>query len=134
MVKKIFNFYNLFLSLGAIYLGSSMILGRGTFDTFPSEWIGVMPFTSWISLGLFGMFVFGVGNAAVAAYGFIKVDKRVFLLTIALGVLLSLCALLPNFLLGESYLPVVYLFIASFFQVFLGIWGLVTKKNKTALN
>lgn len=129
MLKKTVNFFNLFLSLGAFYLGLSMFLGKGIFATFPPEWVGIMPFSNWASLALFGIIVFGIGNAMTSIYGFLKKDKKIFTLTFILGMLLFLCALMPIVLLGEWYLPTVYFFILSFFQILLGFFGLVTKKK-----
>ena len=44
-LKNILNIFNLLSSLGAFYLGIEMILGRGSFDTWPPEWIGKIPFS-----------------------------------------------------------------------------------------
>jgi len=42
------------------------------FVEFPPEWVGVMPFTSWSALAIYGMIVFGIGNAVAAVYGFTR--------------------------------------------------------------
>ncbi|WP_422122294.1 hypothetical protein DHX103_10820 [Planococcus sp. X10-3] len=128
LYKKIVSSYALLLSLGAFYLGSIMLLGEGLFADFPPEWVGVMPFNSWISLALFGMIVFGLGNAGAAIHGFMKKDKKVFVLAIVLGALCFLCAALPVILLGEWYLPLIQLFLASAIQMALGLIGLIAKK------
>lgn len=107
-----------------------MFLGKGAFADFPPEWMDVMPFSSWNSLALFGMIVFGIGNAGAGIYGFNKKNNKVFVLAIILGILCFLCAALPLILLGEWYLPLVFLFLASLIQVLLGVIGLLTSKGE----
>lgn len=128
MLRTILNTFNLLLSLGAFYLGGLMFLKKGIFSAFPQEWIGQMPFSSWASLALFGIIIFGIGNAVAFAYGFIKKNKKVFILSIGMGSLLLLCAALPIVLLGEWYLPTAYFFILSSIQLVLGLVGLVAEK------
>ncbi|PPA70624.1 hypothetical protein [Jeotgalibacillus proteolyticus] len=134
MLKNILSAYHLVLAIGAFYVGGTMLLGRGVFDTFPSEWVGVMPFSSWAGLAIFGMIVFGIGNALAGAYGFIKKDRKLFIVTIAFGVLCFACASMPMFLLGEGYLPLTFLFIVSFIQIAFGLIGLAKKKSYKELN
>lgn len=130
MLKKIVSSYCLLLSLGAFLLGIYMLLGKGIFVDYPPEWIGVMPFSSWNSLALFGMIIFGIGNAGAGIYGFRKKTKKVFVWAISLGAFCFLCAALPIFLLGEWYLPLVQLFLASVIQVLLGVIGLIASKGE----
>ena len=126
LLKNILNIYNLLLSLVAFYLGVSMFLERGVFDTFPQEWIGVLPFNNWASLALFGIIVFGVGNGIASTYGFIKQDKKIFTITFTMGALFLLCTVLPTILLGEWYLPTSALFVFSLIQLLLGLFGFLT--------
>ena len=130
MLRIIVSSYSLLLSLGAFYLGSVMLFAKGVFGDFPPEWIGVMPFSSWDALGLFGMIVFGAGNALVAFYGFRKKSNKVFVSAIILGALCFLCAASPIILLGEGYLPLVQLFLVSAVQILLGVIGLIVGKSK----
>lgn len=65
LLRKSISVYNLLLAFGAFYIGAAMFLGKGGFREFPQEWIGRMPFSSWASIALFGILVFGAGNAAV---------------------------------------------------------------------
>ncbi|QHJ69138.1 hypothetical protein [Planococcus halotolerans] len=130
MLKKLVSSYCLFLSLSAFLLGSYMFLGKGAFADFPPEWIGIMPFSSWNSLALFGMIVFGISNAVAGIYGFNKKNSKVFVLAIFLGALCFLCAALPIILLDEWYLPLVFLFLASTVQILLGFIGLITSKEE----
>lgn len=117
------NFYNSLLSLGAFYLGGFMLAGRGVFDTFPPEWKGVMPFNSWASLALFGIIVFGIGNAAAAIYGFRRNNKNIFIITTMMGALFFLCTIIPTMLAGEWYLPMSMLAALSVIQLLLGFLG-----------
>lgn len=93
LIKNILNVYNLLLSLGAFYLGMSMFLERGVFDTFPKEWTGVLPFNNWASLALFGIIVFGFGNGIASTYGFLKKDNKIFIITFTMGAYFSFALL-----------------------------------------
>ncbi|KOS68696.1 hypothetical protein AEA09_09180 [Lysinibacillus contaminans] len=126
LLKNILSSYNLLLSLGAFYLGVSMFLERGVFDTFPPEWLGVLPFNNWAGLALFGMIVFGIGNGIASTYGFIKKDKKIFTMTFTMGALFFFCTVIPTILLGEWYLPTSAFFVFSLIQILLGLFGFLT--------
>lgn len=126
--------FNLLLSLGAFYMGASMFLAWGVFSAFPQEWIGIMPFGSWATLAVFGIMIFGIGNAIASVYGFLKKDRVVFIFTILLGGLLLVCSAMPVFLIGEWYLPTVQLLMLGFIQMLLGLFSLFIKKNKKRIN
>lgn len=128
MIKTIVSTYSFLLSLGAFYLGITMLSGQGMFAEFPPEWSGVMPFGSWTALALFGMIVFGLGNAIAAFYGFFRKNRGIYVPAIILGALCFGGALMPAVLLGEWYLPTVYLFMAGTLQVLLGVTGFIAVK------
>ena len=123
LLKNILNLYNLLLSLGAFYLGIQMILARGAFDSWPPEWIGKLPFNSWVSLALFGMIIFGIGNAYASIRGFIKKDKTIFLMTFTMGALFFFCTVISTILVGEWYLPTSGFLLFSAIQILLGLVG-----------
>ena len=125
VLRNIVTVYNLLLSLGAFYVGILMFLERGVFDTFPQEWIGVLPFNNWASLALFGIIVFGIGNGIASIYGFVKKGKNLFILTLTMGVLFFLCTIIPTNLLGEWYLPTSLFSVFSVIQLLLGLLGLL---------
>ncbi|NIK12601.1 hypothetical protein [Alkalibacillus almallahensis] len=127
-IKNISNVYNLLLSLGAFYLGVTMLSGEGVFETFPPEWVGRMPFNSWESLAIMGMVIFGVGNAVISLYGFMKKDHKLFILTFTWGLLLFLSAIMPIMLIGEWYLPALQIWLLSLMQLILGFIGIVSKR------
>lgn len=126
LIKNILNVYNLLLSLGAFYLGVSMFLERGVFDTFPQEWTGVLPFNNWGSLALFGIIIFGFGNGIASTYGFLKKDNKIFIITFTTGALFFLCTVIPTTMLGEWYLPTSAFFVLSIIQMLLGLFGFLT--------
>ena len=130
MLTKLVSAFNLAMSLGAFYMGISMLPFMGVFVEFPPEWVGVMPFNSWSALATYGMVVFGSGNAVAAVYGFVRKTRKIFVANLGLGVLLFLSAALPIMLLGEWYLPLVFFFVLSFIQIALGLYG-VFSKHKT---
>lgn len=123
LLRKYVSGYNLLLALGAFYMGTSILLSEGIFGEFPPEWTGRMPFNSWESLALFGIVVFGVGNAAIAVMGFVKNTKPVFWLTAMMGALLFAASVMPAVLVGEWYLPTVQLLAIGILQLALGLFG-----------
>lgn len=132
MFRKMVSLYHLFLSVSAFVLGTYMLFGEGSFDTFPNEWVGTMPFSSWMSLAIVGMILLGIGNILMTALGFLKRGKNVYIGAMVLGLLLCLGASLPGILLGEGYLPIVYLYVAGILQIALGLVGIVSKKRQKA--
>ena len=127
MLTKLVSAFNVAMSLGAFYMGISMLPVAGVFVEFPPEWVGVMPFTSWSALAIYGMIVFGIGNAVAAVYGFVGKTRKLFVANLILGVLLFLSAALPIVLLGDWYLPLVFFFFLSFIQLALGLFGVFSK-------
>lgn len=130
LLRKYVSGYNLLLALGAFYMGTSMLLGGGIFADFPPEWTGRMPFNSWESLALFGIVVFGVGNAAVAVMGFVRNKKHVFGLTAMMGALLFAASVMPAVFVGEWYLPTVQLLAMGILQLMLGLFGGLRERLK----
>ena len=84
-----------------------------------------MPFNNWAGLALFGIIVFGAGNASASVYGFIKKNQTIFIMTATMGALLLFCTVTGTVLAGESYLPTGALFILSLLQLLIGLFGLV---------
>lgn len=125
LLKISLHVYNLCLSLGAFYMGISMIAGKGAFDTYPSEWIGVLPFHSWKSIALFGMIIFGVGNGITAIYGFRKKDTKIYTMSFTMGVLFCLATVIATILINEWLLPTSFFLVLSILQISLGLLGFV---------
>ncbi|SHG61628.1 hypothetical protein [Ornithinibacillus halophilus] len=129
--KRVISSYNLLLFLGAFYVGALLLLGEGVFGSFPPEWIGKMPFNSWATIAIFGMSVFGIGNAVVSIYGFKKNGgKKFYIVTVVMGLLLFLSSVSPVILLGEWYLPLAQLCLVSVIQILLGLFGLIRENSK----
>lgn len=129
-LKTISNLYNLLLSLGAFYSGMMMLLGTGSFASFPQEWLGKVPFNNWIIVAFFTILLFGIGNAVASLYGFMKRENQVFIITIIMGSLFFLCIVTQIILLKEWYLATVEFLFLSVIQIFIGSFGLVTKNRK----
>ncbi|MYL32461.1 hypothetical protein GLW08_06785 [Pontibacillus yanchengensis] len=121
------SMYDLLLTLGAFYIGISMLLGNGIFATFPPGWNGIMLFNNWASLALFAIIIFGIGNARVSIYGFIKKEKKLFILTLTMGMIFLLSTVTQIILVKELYLATVQFMFFSSIQIVFGFVGLVTK-------
>ncbi len=128
MLKKtIINVYNTALSLGAFYLGGTMISGKGIFVAFPPEWAGDLPFDSWMDMAIMGMIVFGLGNAVVAIRGFMRNDRQIYFSTLFMGALLFIATIGATLSVGEWYLASVQLLIASIGQLLLGLGAFILR-------
>ena len=126
MLLKIgLNAYNVCLSLGAFYLGILMIAGKGAFDTYPPEWIGILPFHSWMGFALFGMIIFGFGNGIASIYGLRKKDKKNYTMTFTMGILFCFATVISTILIDEWLLPTGVFLLLSIIQIALGLLGLV---------
>ncbi|MET3658055.1 hypothetical protein [Sporosarcina psychrophila] len=112
-----------------------MFLERGAFDTFPQEWIGVLPFNNWASLALFGMIVFGIGNGIASTYGFKNNDKKIHN-DLHYGSFIFLLYCYTNYFVGRMVLTNISIFCIKLNPNFTWfIWfphclfGFVTKKS-----
>ena len=66
MKKKVSLFllgvFDLLLFAGATWFGILMLTATRGFETYPAEWLGKMPFASWLPIGMLAIAVFGLGN------------------------------------------------------------------------
>ncbi|MGB8002000.1 MAG: hypothetical protein WCF60_18155 [Anaerobacillus sp.] len=124
MIAHLSWIYNLLLALGAIGLGVLMYTGKAGFSTFPQEWLDKVPFTSWASIGLIGIIIFGIGNAIAFVYSFKNIGKKIDLLTVIMGIILLLTLVTQRFLLQEWYLATMELMVVSLIQIMLGSFGI----------
>ena len=71
------GFYDLILSLGAVFIGVMMVSSSsGIFTEYPKEWLSKIPFDSWVIPGIIAILIFGVGNIISAAISFRKVSNK----------------------------------------------------------
>ncbi len=118
--------YELFLSFGAILTGSMMVAGnQGVFAEYPRDWLMKLPFDSWVVPGVISIVVFGLGNIVAAVLCFYDTNKA-WLVSIVMGTILCVSAVLQVMVLGEWYLATLQLFILGMVQLWLS--GRVNKK------
>jgi len=73
----ILGIYDLFLALGAIFSGLMMISSiSGVFSEYPTQWISILPFKSWIIPGIIAIAIFGIGNIAAASFSFRRKNNK----------------------------------------------------------
>lgn len=91
--------YDMLVAIGGVAIGVMMIgANYGIFIEYPEEWLGVLPFKSWIPIGVIAITVFGVGNFLAAITGFIK--RRNPWMSILMGMLLIICIFAQIALVG----------------------------------
>lgn len=121
--KILLGIYDLILSIGAIYLGILMILSNsGIFAEYPKEWLDKVPFQSWVTPGIIGILVFGLGNIISAAYCFIKDNSKAWILSTLLGCIFFTSLVAQVILLGEWYMATTQFFIFSIIQLSLSAY------------
>ena len=65
-----------------------MLLKKGVFASFPNEWTMYVPFNNWIIPALFLIILFGIGNAFASLNGLLKKERKLYNLTMIMGILL----------------------------------------------
>ena len=125
-VRVLLGVYNLICSAGAIFYGSMMIGLTGEFAEYPKEWIGKLPFESWVPIGLYAVVVFGLGNLIAAILTILK-KRGAWILSSGLGLLLLGSMIAQGLILQEWYLPTGEFMLVGFVQLLLSIvvffWG-----------
>lgn len=117
MSKVILGIYDLILSLGAIYMGTMMILGNGMFAEYPKEWLSKVPFENWIAPGLIAIVIFGLGNIIAAIFSFKKESNKSWALSAIMGLTFFISMIFQVILLQEWYMATVEFYIFSIIQL-----------------
>ncbi|OQC17323.1 MAG: hypothetical protein BWX72_00421 [Firmicutes bacterium ADurb.Bin080] len=131
MSKVLLGVYDLFLSLGAIYIGIMMVSGKGIFSEYPKEWLSKVPFDSWVIPGLVAIVVFGLGNIIAAIFSIGKKGNKSWYTSAIVGVIFFVSLVVQVLVLGEVYLATAEFFVLSLIQLCLcGNVFLSYKKNQ----
>lgn len=115
--KIILAIYDLFLSLGAIYMGIMMILGNGMFAEYPKEWLAKIPFENWVAPGLIAIIVFGLGNIIAAIFSLRAKCNKSWYISAIMGGIFFVSLIVQVLVLGEAYLATVEFFVLSIIQL-----------------
>lgn len=115
--------FDLLLFAGATWFGILMLTAARDFDTYPAEWLGRMPFTSWLPIGMLAIAVFGLGNLLAAVFTIEGHDRRSALCSAVLGALLILGITAQYLAVGAMYLPGAEFILLGFLQI--GLAGIV---------
>lgn len=126
-MKMVLITYDLFLALGAIYQGFRMMFGR--YGEYPPEWLGRVPFTSWVIPGIIAIVFYGLGNLLAGVFTFIKGNKGI-VVSFIMGVLFLVSLLISIRVLGEVYLVTSEFIILSIIQILLSIITFIAYKKR----
>lgn len=109
--------YDLLISLGAIFIGVNMILGKGVFNEYPKEWLSKVPFQNWFLPGIIGIVMFGLGNCIAAILSFRRQGNLSWIVSTIMAGIFLISMVAQYILFREWYLPSSMLLIFSIIQV-----------------
>ncbi|MHA6261518.1 hypothetical protein ACXYMX_16785 [Sporosarcina sp. CAU 1771] len=103
----VLGIYDLFLAMGAIWLGVQMITSsNGTFfaDPYPDSWVSNLPFDSWVMPGILAVVIFGLGNIIAAVLSFKKEHNSSWYASAVMGVVFLFGLAYQYIAVGEMYI------------------------------
>jgi hypothetical protein len=128
---RLLGFYNLILSIGAIYAGILMVSSNsGIFTEYPKEWISKTPFESWFPIGGIAIVIFGLGNFIASILCFIGKANKGSIMSVIMGGTLFLCLVFQVIILGEWYLGTLEFMLVSIVQLGLSTYILYSNRNR----
>ncbi|WP_066889664.1 hypothetical protein [Clostridium nigeriense] len=126
-MKMVLITYDLFLALGAIYEGFRMVLGR--YGEYPPEWLGRVPFKSWVIPGIIAILFYGLGNLLAGVSTFIG-GKKGIIITFIMGIIFLVSLLISIRVLGDIYLATGEFIILSVIQILLSIITFIVYRSR----
>jgi hypothetical protein len=103
----VLGIYDLFLAMGAIWLGVQMITSsNGTFfaDPYPDSWVSNLPFDSWVMPGILAVVIFGLGNIIAAVLSFKKEHNSSWYASAVMGAVFLFGLAYQYIAVGEMYI------------------------------
>ncbi len=74
--------------------------------------------------------MFGIGNAFASLNGLLKKERKLYNLTMIMGILLLLSTVIQVFVLKEWFLATVEFLFIGLIQIFLGLFGINAYKKR----
>lgn len=125
---NLLGIYDLILSLGAIYIGTHMIIIN---RNYPKEWLSKLPFQDWIMIGIIGILIFGIGNIIAAIFSFKRIGDKPWVMSFIMGLILFISMIVQVKVLEEWYMATVQFFLFSIIQLSLSLIELIRERYKT---
>ena len=125
----VLGIYDLFLAVGAIWLGVQMITSsNGTFfaDPYPDSWVSNLPFDSWVMPGILAVVIFGLGNIIAAVLSFKKEHNSSWYASAVIGSVFLFGLAFQYIAVGEMYIVIGPFLIIGIVQLCLSgyvFWG-----------
>lgn len=119
--SNILGIYDLLLATGAIYTGLLMITKSGNFSADPNVSFHNLSIHNWVVCGIIAIFLFGLGNMSASIVCFLNQNRRIWLLSGIMGVLLLLTIIAQIIVFGELYLATFEIMILGLVQMALSI-------------
>lgn len=125
--KFVLGIYNLLLAGFAIWDGILMVSATQVFSSYPSDWLGKLPFDSWMPYGVIAIVVFGLGNLLAAMLCLVNKLRIAAIWSGILGILLCAIMLGTFVITGHTYMPGNMMLIAGALQLVLSVLMLASK-------
>ncbi|HEY5585156.1 MAG TPA: hypothetical protein VIK78_11795 [Ruminiclostridium sp.] len=127
----ILGIYDLILASGAIFSGFLMLSSsKGIFSEYPTEWLSILPFKSWIIPGIIAISLFGVGNIVAAIFSFRRKNNKSWFASSLMGGILLISLVCQVIILGEWYLATMEFLILSIVQLCLSGFALLVMERQ----
>lgn len=125
--------YDLFLSAGAVVYGFRMIFGTDEiFRTYPKEWLGKVPFDSWVAPGIIAVVIYGLGNALAAILCIGGKRKTPWLASLIMGAFFFASLVAQVLIFGECYMATAWFFLFSIIQLCLSLHSAYRSRKEMA--
>lgn len=116
----ILGFFDLMISIGAVYLGSGILrAGQESLVEYPRQWLAVLPVQDGYIPGILVILIFGIGNMTASLLCFLKKNGFSWYLSAAMGGIMYLIMIVLVWMTGDWHLSTVACFASSIAQIFL---------------
>lgn len=124
----ILGVYDLLLAVAAIFCGTLMVNSSyGIFSNYPSEWISILPFQSWIIPGILTIAILGIGNIIAAFFCLRRKNNHSWFFSALMGLIFLTLVVMQVLLLGKYYLATIEFLIFSILQLILSGYALIRR-------
>lgn len=123
------HYFKFIIIIKCNYDRNNDAIKKGVFASFLNEWTTYVPFNNWIILALFLIILFGIGNAFASLNGLLKKERKLYNLTMIMGILLVLSTVIQVIVIKEWFLATVEFLFIGLIQILLGLFGINAYKK-----
>ncbi|MCH4890706.1 hypothetical protein EZV73_24210 [Acidaminobacter sp. JC074] len=119
--KYILGLFDFIILYNAFDIGIKMINQIGGYQDFPLEWLGKTPFVDYVMPGYVGITIYGLGNLIALAFAIFSRDKKSYMTSLIMGLILCSSMVFQRILLGETYMATGILMLVGLIQISLSM-------------